>query len=167
SYFFFLMTRPPPRSTRFPYTTLFRSTFAMTWADKTVTNRRTAGTLLLSKVRLIERARETTKVALGSIGGFELVCSAGHGAMRTFAATLLLRRTDYDELIRLEHDLTPTGLIARIEHILEHIPLALREHERLAADAARRLAEYEQRLGQPFALQGELDAKRAELVAMD
>src|SRR5256884_6123021 len=29
-YFFFLMIRPPPRSTLFPYTTLFRSSFTLT-----------------------------------------------------------------------------------------------------------------------------------------
>src|SRR2546422_7730837 len=30
-FFFFLMIRRPPRSTLFPYTTLFRSVFAETW----------------------------------------------------------------------------------------------------------------------------------------
>src|SRR3712207_7960176 len=30
TYFFFLMIRRPPRSTLFPYTTLFRSAFSMT-----------------------------------------------------------------------------------------------------------------------------------------
>src|SRR2546426_12497950 len=32
-YFFFLMIRRPPRSTLFPYTTLFRSEVPVTWAD--------------------------------------------------------------------------------------------------------------------------------------
>src|SRR5947207_15203906 len=31
-FFFFLMIRRPPRSTLFPYTTLFRSSFAMTFS---------------------------------------------------------------------------------------------------------------------------------------
>src|SRR3712207_8141817 len=31
-FFFFLMIRRPPRSTLFPYTTLFRSVVALTWA---------------------------------------------------------------------------------------------------------------------------------------
>src|SRR5438876_538031 len=31
SFFFFLMIRRPPRSTLFPYTTLFRSYFLLTW----------------------------------------------------------------------------------------------------------------------------------------
>src|SRR2546429_347062 len=31
--FFFLMIRRPPRSTLFPYTTLFRSTAAQVWAE--------------------------------------------------------------------------------------------------------------------------------------
>src|SRR3990167_2061737 len=33
SFFFFLMKRRPPRSTLFPYTTLFRSCLALHWAD--------------------------------------------------------------------------------------------------------------------------------------
>src|SRR2546429_1241968 len=32
--FFFLMIRRPPRSTLFPYTTLFRSYFAKSWRDE-------------------------------------------------------------------------------------------------------------------------------------
>src|SRR3989339_1758930 len=34
SFFFFLMIRRPPRSTLFPYTTLFRSSNAMSWCSK-------------------------------------------------------------------------------------------------------------------------------------
>src|SRR5207253_10785175 len=37
-YFFFLMIRPPPRSTLFPYTTLFRSTRPLTHAKNGTAN---------------------------------------------------------------------------------------------------------------------------------
>src|SRR6266487_6763180 len=34
TFFFFLMIRPPPRSTLFPYTTLFRSHDALNWSNR-------------------------------------------------------------------------------------------------------------------------------------
>src|SRR5688572_32338561 len=36
SFFFFLMIRRPPRSTLFPYTTLFRSSLARVWLSSSV-----------------------------------------------------------------------------------------------------------------------------------
>jgi hypothetical protein len=78
-----------------------------------------------------------------------------------------MRRTGFDQPIETEEDLTATGLIARIEHVLERMPLERREQERKAEDAVRRLAGYRDRAGQAFPLQGELDGKRAELAALE
>ncbi len=141
--------------------------FVLQWGERRIEDRRTAGALLLSKVRMMTRAGVAEDLDLGTIGSFGLTCSAGATWRRSFETALIMRRTGFDHHIETEEDLTPTGLIARIEHILERLPQDLQEQERKAAEAARRLADYQDRLGQPFALQGELDGKRAQLAALE
>ena len=141
--------------------------FVLLMGDRRVTERRVAGASLLSKVRLIERSREETEIVLGTLGGFDLVCHGGTTWRSEFEASLLLRRTGIDEEIPLEADLTQTGLIARIEHILERLPDQKAGFERKAVEAAQRLAGFQERIGQPFALQGELDGKLARLADLE
>jgi hypothetical protein len=69
-----------------------------------------------------------------------------------------MRRAACDQEITVEPDLTPLGLISRLEHILERFALELQEQQRLALDATRRLADYEARLGEGFPLQAEPSA---------
>ena len=141
--------------------------FVMIASDRRVTERRVAGASLLSKVRLIQRAREETEVLLGTLGGFDLVCHGGSTWRSEFEASLLLRRHCLDEEIPLEADLTQIGLIARIEHILERLPDQKASFERKAIEAASRLAGFRDRLGQPFALQDELTGKLAQLADLE
>jgi N12 class adenine-specific DNA methylase/adenine-specific DNA methylase len=141
--------------------------FALVLGDRRVEDRRTAGALLLSKVRLALRGREQGDLPLGWIGGFELVCSAGRTWRQDFEAALIMRRSGLDQHVETEPDLTPAGLIARIEHLLERIPQDLQEQERRAVEAERRRSGYQQRLGAPFPLQAELDGKLAQLAALD
>ena len=141
--------------------------FALQWGERRIGERRTAGVLILSKVRLMGRARTEEKIDLGAIGGFDLLCSAGPTWRRSFEAALVMRRTGFDHHIDIEDDLTPAGLIARIEHILERLPQDLQEQKRKTDEATRRLADYQDRLGQPFALQGELDGKLAQLTTLE
>ena len=141
--------------------------FVLHWQDRRVEERRSAGALLLSKVRLAMREQTKTEMSLGTLGGFELAYSAGPTWRREFEVVLVMRRTGFEQHIETEDDLTPMGLIARIEHILERMPQELQEQERKVEQAARRLAGYQDRLGQPFALQGELDGKLAQLAALE
>jgi N12 class adenine-specific DNA methylase/adenine-specific DNA methylase len=141
--------------------------FAMDWEGRRLTDRRTAGSLLLSKVRLAERARKEGDLPLGQLGGFPLICSAHPGLARPFQAHLVLLRTNFDQEIRTESDLSPLGLIARLEHILERFEQDLLEQQTRARDAAARLIGYEARFDQAFPLQAELDAKRAQLDTLE
>ena len=59
------------------------------------------------------------------------------------------------------------GVIARLEFALGRFEAQREECEKRLADATRRLADYEPRLGQAFDLAPELDAKRDELKAID
>lgn len=141
--------------------------FSMTLGERQVDDRRIAGSSLFSKLRLLPPTRERVETILGAIGGFDLVCVAGATWRQDFEVTLLLRRNGFDQAVQTEADLTPAGLIARLEHLLDRMPQDLAEQERKAADAERRLAGYRDRLGQPFELQAELDARRAALEALD
>ncbi len=141
--------------------------FALMIGDRRIEDRRIAGASLLSKIRLMPPGREKTETVLGAIGGFELVCLAGPTWNREFAATLLLRRNGLDQRVETEHDLTPAGLIARLEHMLDRMPQDLAEQERKLVDAERRVDGYQGRLCKPFDLQGELDEKQAALDALN
>ena len=140
--------------------------FGLQWHDRRVEERRTAGALLLSKVRLAAREKTKADIDLGALGGFGLTFSA-ESTWRREAGRLTMQRTGFDQPIDVEDTLTPAGLIARIEHLLEHMPQELQEQERKLKQATHRLAGYKERLGQPFALQGELDNKLAQLAALE
>jgi hypothetical protein len=100
---------------------------------------------------------------IGRLGGFDIACEARTTLAGACGVALVLRRAARDQEITVEPDLTPLGLISRLEHILERFEVDLQEQQRLALDATRRLADYESRLGEAFPLQAELDGKCAEL----
>ena len=141
--------------------------FVLKTTDRRIEDRRAAGALLISTVRLMGRNNQAGNAALGTMGGFDLVCSAGPTWRRSFEALLILQRTGFDQEVPIDDDLTPTGLIARLEHVLDRMPQDLQEQKRKAEEAARRLSGYQERLGQPFQLQAELDAKLAALKALE
>src|SRR2546430_17149519 len=62
-FFFFLMIRRPPRSTLFPYTTLFRSE---SWDESELRRRRTAGPVL--PMPDLTREREEYRQRLHTLG---------------------------------------------------------------------------------------------------
>jgi N12 class adenine-specific DNA methylase/adenine-specific DNA methylase len=141
--------------------------FAFEAEGRLVTERRTAGALLLSKLRLAERSRVEGDWRIGRLGGFDLACEAHATLAGAFRVTLILQRAKHHQEITVEPDLSPLGLISRLEHILERFELDLQDQQRLASDASRRLADYEARLGEAFPLQAELDSKRAELTHIE
>jgi hypothetical protein len=81
--------------------------------------------------------------------------------------SLTLERTDFPQSIDIDGDTMPAGLIARLEHALDRMDADLEEQRRRITDAKARLSGYEPRLGEAFPLQGELDAKLAQLVDIE
>jgi hypothetical protein len=64
-----------------------------------------------------------------------LVITTYRGFNAPIETALILRRTEYEQSVPVEPDLTPMGLINRLEHIVEHLDHDLREQERRAVEA--------------------------------
>ena len=142
--------------------------FAMDYEGRSITDRRLAGTMLLSKVRLAERGRKPLETVL---------------ALARRLSAPLHRRPKLAQRIRGEpcsraqrprsdrrrrgRPHAPWGLISRLEYLLDRLEFDLQEQERRAQEADNRRAGYEERAGQAFPLQAELDAKLATLAALD
>lgn len=142
--------------------------FTMMIEGCSVTQRKLAGASLVTKVRLAARERAARHWTVGQIGGFDLTCATRPGERDgRLVPFLFLERTDFAQPIHLDADTTAAGLIARLEHILDRMESETDEQRRRVLDAKARLTGYEPRLGEPFPLQGELDAKLAQLAAIE
>ena len=140
--------------------------FTMQVGGKPRTERKVAGGSLLSRIRLIERNKEKGTWTLGAIGGFEIKAS-GEPYGLNYRLDLWLDRHGYEQEVQIDGELTALGLIARLEYQLDRFEAELAEHRRRVAEAEQRLPGYRRRIGEGFALQEELDAKRAELQALE
>ena len=66
--------------------------FAFEGEGRVISERRTAGALLLSKLRLAERSRAEGEWGIGRLGGFDLACEAHATLAGAFRVALVLRR---------------------------------------------------------------------------
>nr|WP_294506281.1 helicase-related protein [uncultured Rhodopila sp.] len=134
--------------------------FSIDIEGRTISQRKTAGASLLTKIRLAARDRIERRWTVGRIGGFDLTCDIRRGRSdERWKPELALERTDGPQPIEIDGETTAAGLIARLEHALDRMEAEREEHRRRFADAKSRLAGYEPRLGEAFPMQGELDAK--------
>ncbi len=141
--------------------------FAMQLGGKVRTDRKSAGGSLLSRLRLMERNREKGSWTLGAIGGFEIKAAGEPVGEKNYRLEAWLERHGFEQEIRLEGDLTALGLIARLEYQLDRFEAELADYRRQVAEAEQRLPGYRRRVGEAFNLQEELDAKAAELAALE
>jgi len=142
--------------------------FTMDVDGRPVTERRVAGASLLSRIRLLDHECSIGKWTLASIGGFTVKAEGrSWGAVASHRIDVWLDRTGYEQEVRIEDDLTAMGLITRLEYQLDRFEVDLAEHRRRIAEAEVRVSTYQQRLGEAFAYQAELDAKQDELDAIE
>jgi len=105
---------------------------------------------------------------IGEIGGFALgVAAIRDERRRPVRFFLLLERTGHRQKIEVPDQPTPLGIVARLESALDRFETERAEWIAKREAAARRLADYEPRIGQAFELEGELEAKRSELTAVE
>ncbi|MCE2576716.1 methyltransferase [Komagataeibacter sp. FNDCR2] len=146
--------------------------FVLETARAAVGAREKAGAYLLSQVRMAERNGEEGEWKLGRIGGFDVMCEAREihsvQAKKPKAdVSLYMALEQGDAAIRLDDEVTPLGLVSRIEHLLLTFEAALENTIRERDGTIRRLPGYEARLGAPFAEQALLEEKREELEALE
>ena len=97
--------------------------FEMTVDGKAFRERKDAGALLLMHVRKAETEKPFRPRRIGAIGGFDLRL----GRDMFGWPALLIARTVRDEALKCETDLTPLGLISRLEHALTRFEANLAE----------------------------------------
>ena len=137
--------------------------FEITVDGKAFRERKDAGALLIKHIRKAETEKPFKPRMIGAVGGFDLRLGRD---MFGWPALLILR-TGRDEAVKCEADLTPLGLISRLEHSLARFEASLGENRGIIAQAGTWLPSLQSRLGVPFALQGELDEKLAELASIN
>ncbi len=79
----------------------------------------------------------------------------------------MLPRRWVEQEVELTADLTPLGLVSRLEAMLERFEAERAGQRRRLIEAEQSLPGYRQRLGEVFAFQEEMDAKEAELAALE
>jgi hypothetical protein len=141
--------------------------FTMEVEGRTYSERKDAGAALLRAVRGKLMARKEGDWTLGAIGGFEISASSRLLRRQGSLIEISLDRAGYAQAIDCDDGLTALGIVSRLEHQLTGFEAELIEQRRILAETQRRLPAYQERLGRPFALAAELEAKRAELAAID
>jgi N12 class adenine-specific DNA methylase len=141
--------------------------FAMTVGDKVMASRKTAGAMLLSRLGLTAKALEEGIWTVGRIGGFDLRAQGRCQPGGAYRLDVWMERTGMEQEVELTADLTPLGLVSRLEAMLERFEAERAGQRRRLIEAEQSLPGYRQRLGDVFAFQGELDAKEAELAALE
>ena len=139
--------------------------FTITVGDRTFTDRKPAGGSLLSRIRIAEIEKHTGRTVLGAIGGFEIGMEVHRLGREKGAvhASVWLDRTGHEQAVDINDDLTPLGLISRLEYMLERFEADMTEYRRRLEEAEQRLPAYRSRRGEPFALAEDLAEKEEEL----
>jgi N12 class adenine-specific DNA methylase/adenine-specific DNA methylase len=140
--------------------------FAMVLGAERFTERKQAGSALIRTI--MESAWGETDAIAGEIGGFEISLRITRNRKGGIdSAKVLLHLTDRPLLVEMPEEMNPLGVIARLEGALVRLETERQRAEEDLRNAEYRIGEYESRIGAPFELQGELDAKLAELAAID
>ncbi len=136
--------------------------FVMTVGDRKLTERKAAGEALIALMKL--KPKKLAVIApVGAIGGFAIEARA-----TTFdELELKLGRACRSDPIACEKEVTPLGLVSRLEAALSRFEVELAEERRTVAEVSGWLPGFKARLGDPFPHQAELDEKRAEMAELE
>ncbi len=142
--------------------------FTMTVNGRSYGERSKAGGALLNLLRNLDVEQKAGDWVLASIGGFQVSAEVFKTwRSKDLEVGVSLDRTGEGTDIPFTADLTALGLIARLEHAIDHFDAELAEHRRSIVENTRRIADYEPRLGGGFALAGELALKIAEMADLE
>lgn len=138
--------------------------FRMTVAGDAFAERKFAGRALMKEILTLVQLQHDGEQDIASIGGFDLAFAGERSGRDSLYYTTMLRLTGTQHEVELPVTTTPLGAIARLEHALSNFDGERDNYARRLVDARRRLAAYQPRVGEAFALAAELKLKR-ELLA--
>jgi hypothetical protein len=141
--------------------------FAMTVDGASYTERPKAGGALLTLLRNLDLRGQSGEWTVARIGGFDVVATRHRFPGRGETVEIALERTGGCATLQFASEMTALGLISRLEHALDRFEADLAQQRRSLIENRRRLAGYQPRIGLPFELQAELDAKHAGLAALE
>ena len=138
--------------------------FRMEVEGHVYSERKDAGAALLKAIRHREFEGKSGEWRLASIGGFDLYATASvQRGVKIAIIELYLMRAGGPSGINYSTDITPLGLISRLEYTLSRFEVELTEEKRAATDLRSRLPGYRERLNESFPYEAEIATKRAEL----
>ncbi|ACB97283.1 helicase-related protein [Beijerinckia indica] len=141
--------------------------FEMQVRDRPYRERKDAGGALLKAMAEKIAAGSNGHWTLARIGGFNVSIGLRFYKIGDYRLDGALLREADDVEIDLTGDLTPLGVIARLEHALSSFDGELRSWQAKAAEAEHRLPGYRARLGETFAHQADLDDKHQDLAELE
>jgi len=142
--------------------------FTMEVGGKPVSERRVAGSSLLGRIRILDLERSVGRWTLARIGGFTVKAEGrSWGTVAAYRLDVWLDRTGHEQEVKIDAELTPLGLVNRLEYMLDRFEVDLAEHRRRIGEAETQVFGYTRRLDEAFAYEDELNAKQAELDAIE
>ncbi|MDB5614992.1 MAG: Helicase-like, partial [Devosia sp.] len=129
--------------------------------------RKLAGRALMKEILTLVQLQQESDVVIASIGSFELVFSGQRVGRDGFHYSTMLLRTGAEHEVELPVTTTPIGAIARLENALANFDGEQEHYRRRLHEAHRRLASYQPRVGEAFALAGELELKLVQLAGIE
>ncbi|QSY97963.1 DEAD/DEAH box helicase family protein (plasmid) [Rhizobium bangladeshense] len=141
--------------------------FRMRVGGEAFVERKPAGRALMKEVLTRVQLQEDRETEIADIGGFALVYDGERFGKDGYRFQTWLRRHGGDCEIELPITITPSGAVARLEHVLASFEAERDHHRAKLTDAKRRLASYQPRLGEKFAFEAEMEHKCRQLAEIE
>jgi hypothetical protein len=138
--------------------------FTMTVGEQRLTERKAAGEALIAFVRKMKPQKPGATAPIAAIGGFTIVARTSYFDDIELRLDRALKSSD---AIAYEKDVTPLGLVSRLESALGRFDVELAEERRTVTEVSYWLPGFKARLGDPFPHESELEEKRAEMAELD
>ena len=138
--------------------------FTMTVGDRRLTERKAAGEALIAFVRKMKPQKPGATAPIAAIGGFTIVARTSYFDDIELRLDRALKSSD---AIAYEKDITPLGLVSRLESALGRFEVELAEERRTVAEVSGWLPGFKPRLGDAFPHETELEERRAEMAELD
>src|SRR5208337_1445368 len=137
--------------------------FVMTVGERKFNERKAVGEALIGLARKLKPKKPGATARVGALGGFAIEARTNYFD----ELELRLVRACQSDPIACEKDVTPLGLVSRLESALSRFEVELAEERRTLAEVSGWLPGFKARLGDPFPHQAELDEKRAEMAELE